>query len=90
MAPIGVLITSLPIDVAHQGLTFKRPLRAVQGMLEFILMDVFFIAWVRTIMVKGSAVPAGERDVSSYSRDKFVARHHCHRVICDFTRDINE
>ena len=31
-----------------------------------------------------------KRDISSHSRDKFVVRHHCHRVICNFTRDINE
>ena len=31
-----------------------------------------------------------KRDVSSHLRDKFAVRHHCHRVICDFTRDTNE
>ena len=31
-----------------------------------------------------------KRDISSYPRDKFVVRYHCHSVICNFTRDINE
>ena len=34
--------------------------------------------------------PALKRDISSHSRDKFVVRYHCHRAICNFTRDINE
>ena len=31
-----------------------------------------------------------KRDISSCSRDKCVALHHCCSVICDFTQDTNE